>query len=353
MKKILAIVLTAFTILLFCTVARNMRKSRETARWNQTVLRNIKGCGFQFPLCYKSGKVEKIDILSAGGNFSYSISELPVMGLPVGIGECGLSPMIFDDTVYLCGSRRVEIYSISKNHILWEQDFKDGIAATTMPSYKDGTLSFFLLEHIKESNAYRVIKCMHNGAEVSQDFITDIPLGEKRLARKTATDVSFFTVADDRIVFAMNEESSSQILEYSLDGAFVRSLGEGHFIVPNRFDDKNLYYLKEAFSESGKRKCLLMKNNDVIFECDDIIMCYFLDSSRIYLQKYDAWEAERFDFTNGPWPPSEEAFILNAETSELSPAYIKEPWREGNFFERAKIRDIGILFIPVLDAAVS
>lgn len=355
MKKIFIGSAIVFMALIIYIAIENKTSINNIANWNKKILKNISESNFQFPLCQKKQHIHKANILSKDKLINIDSAELPFNIIFKGIGDTDLSPLIFNNEIaYFCQRHCLQIYSIEDNKILWEQNFIDtNIIATTLPIYKDKILSFFILEspNNTNSNLYKITNIIYNDKKIESNSITTIKLSNTQYIKKTSTEVLFFIVNKNKIIIPVYENNKSQILEYSTSGDFCKSYGYGNIIIPNVFDKANVYYLKEISNNEDNFSLTanyqLMKNYNIIFHlAKPIIMGYFLDCKNIYLQTYDSYKIERFDFINGPWPPIEEAYILNIENANWLPLYIKEPWRNGSFFIKSKIRNINNMFIP-------
>lgn len=352
MKKILIRFMSIFMLLLIAITIMNYIKKCNYLKWNQNVLQNRSYSNLIFPICQRKQHISQIAISLNHGVVNYELDELPLNHLFKGICENDLSPMVYNnDILYLCQNHLIQIYSINQNKILWEKSFTK-ILGTTLPIYRNAILSFYILEYDKSLNSCIVSKITYTDNKINQEFFARIILEESQTTTRTNSEIFYFSVNDSKIFIPICDNKKSYIFEYALDGSFIKSYGEGYEIIPNKFDTENIYYLKECDFITKNNQCIsnsykLMKNENEIIKIDKpVIFGYFVKSDNIYLQTYDTCKIERFDLINGPWAPIEEAYLIDINSKSWIPFYIKEPWREGCFFIRSKIRNETCLLIP-------
>jgi hypothetical protein len=144
------------------------------------------------------------------------------------------------------------------------------------------------------------------------------------------------------------------IAAYHSDGTYQGKWGDGTIIFPHSSDDLYYAYNKdyEITSSEIKGQYVLMRNHEpiMVFE-KPVIQGYFLDSSSFFVLLYDTNKTERFDLLNGPWPPVEEAYLIDLNTLTSAPLFFKEKWKKVSKVIKSFLRTDNIIIIPKRSAS--
>ncbi|WP_295801174.1 hypothetical protein [uncultured Treponema sp.] len=372
MKKNIVIVCFIFIILIiaFCKRIICSRKADiELTNWNSAIYAQNKGLNLKSILYYEHSLYFQNEI---GPKDFRKISLNNEIPLKYGMSrrfDTDLMPIVFSDKIALCQPESLKIYSTNK---VFEYICNNQIVSITFPKLENDKIIIYAIKFDSSKHIYSVPaserkwilqEIVFSNGKFSEKTITNFYIPEIYTIKKVSSDVNFFRYSKgiiDIVLTDLNERQS--IYKFSDKGKFIEKENDGFLIIPNKFNDNFLWYIKEP----EENKFYLMKNDEEICELDYlitqghfvkksvrkelkyfIIQGHFVKESAIEFFFYDVSETAYFDFINGLLAPRFSSALYMINKKELIPVYYKDynEELEKKILFKDKIRHDNILIV--------
>lgn len=343
MKKVILCILVAISAAVFCIRLVSSRNSdREIETWNSEIYSKTKNLGLNSILVYKQELYFRSN--NTSGKSKNQFSEKMPLQYDISNYDIDLMPMIVSDKILLCQCHSLKVFSDGQ---IFEYKCSNQIVGLTYPKENKENLMIYLIEFnsdkivrkVPESERKWVLyELSYSQGKFSERIVTELNLPKTHIIKQINSEVSFFRYSKNEIdVVLTNEiENESSIFHISDDGANVKNVTDGFIIIPNRFSDEFLWYIKK----DKQNKFALMKNEDKICEINQFIsQGYFVDEDTVELFFYDDSQFGEMDLYNGTYAPLYKSCLYLFNENTMINTYYYDGGKKSIFFNDKIRRD--------------
>lgn len=340
MKKSKMILLIVFSLLFFIIggcIFKTKKSDKEILDWNSNIYSQIQNTGAN-PI-----PVDWFSLYSLEGwkNDIYldlmftKEKKLPLQYLPYLTHDIPLMPLTVADKIILCQTKYLQV--LCQNHVYEYKFEKENILRITYPKEVGENVVIYLITSDPKRTTYAFKEIVFSEDSFMETEIAILNIPDSYKIGKWNSEVSFFSYFNDVIsVVLTNEEWKSHIFQFSKNGDCIEKYSDGEIIIPNKFSDMNLWYVKKKKNDS--KIASLMKDKEQIDEISsDICQGYFVSNSNIELFFYDA--------PNGPGWANLLSYLYDITERKITPVFFKAYWREENILLRSMIWKKTIAFV--------
>lgn len=343
MKKVIICILAAISTAVICIRLVSSRNSdRKIEAWNSEIYSKTKNLGLNYILVYKQELYFQSN--SASGKSKNQFSEKMPLQYDISNYDIDLMPMIISDKILLCQRHSLKVFSDAQ---VFEYKCNDQIAGLTYPKENEENLVIYLIKFNSDKIVRKVpaserkwllYELTYSQGKFSERIVNELNLPKMHIIKQINSEVSFFCYSKNMIdVVLTNEvENESSIYHFSDDGANVKNVTDGLVIIPNRFSDEFLWYIKK----DKQNKFALMKNKDKICEINQFIsQGHFVNEDTVELFFYDDSQFGEMDLYNGTYAPLYKSCLYLLNENTMINTYYYDKSKKSIFFNDKIRRD--------------
>lgn len=262
--------------------------------------------------------------------------------------EIDLMPIIISNSVIICQTHSLKVLN---NNSLYEYKCDEQIQCITYPKEEKKNLVFYIIKFDSKKNIYKVPlserkwllqKIIFREGSFIEETLASLDFPDSYYIKQLRSEISFFVHLNDFFYIALtNNNGDTAIYQFTKDGKMMNKTYCGYIMVPNRFSDSDLWYIRK----DSKNKNFLIKNDNVITELNNYItQAHFVTDSILEFFGYDTSDIGVFDFINGSYSPFyfSEIYLLNE--NRFIDGYYQKTLRKSFIFDD-KVRRDNILVI--------
>ncbi len=344
MKKKLFLILLVLVIFFLCVrMIMSCKADKKIINRNKNISAQLEKLGLESIFLYKR-------ILYPKNNYFQDIDEWGRLSLQYDGAnyDIDLIPMIVSDSVILCQTHSLKILNANS---ICEYRSDEQIKCITYPKEEKTNLVFYVIKFESKKNLFRVPeaerkwilqKIIFREDSFIEETLAVLDFPVSCYIKQLSSEVSFFAHLNNSFYIVLtNNNDDTLIYQFSEDGKMMDETYCGYIIVPNRFSDRDLWYIQK----DSENKNFLIKNDNVIVELNKYItQGQFIDDSIIQFFGYDTSDAGFFDFINGSYAPFYFSEIYFLSENRFVDGYYQEVLKK-SFIYNDKVKRDNILVI--------
>lgn len=341
-RNILFVSIIASSFLLISLVYSTIESDKELISWNKNI--DLYMSRISTNPVFVASIIDSFTVYQANvtGKDYFDIiqglKEHPLQYSPYLSYDIPLMPMKISQKIVLCQAHCIKIYTEKE---VYEYKTEGAIVSITYPVEIDSSVIINIIES-DYSNKYVLKRIVFSKEQFHEQLLRNINISPVYRINKIGAEVSFFSFDNETIEIVLIDTSGNANI-YSISEDMVTKIYDGQIIIPNKFNEKDLWYIKY---ERDNDKFSIMKNDDKIYETNDrIVQGYFIENNLLELFFYDTENTDKLDFANGPWWPKISSVFFDLENRKITPMHFKHYWKDGNIFSRSKIIKDNLLII--------
>ncbi len=192
---------------------------------------------------------------------------------------------------------------ILSDNIVYEYKCNNQITNISYPKEENNNLIFYLIKFNNNKRIYNVPlekrewilqKLIFNGKTFFEETISTLDIPNSYTLNQKNSEVNFFKYQNEIFYIVLsNLEGIASIFKFDINGKLIKKEFDGFIIIPNRFNDENLWYIKCK----DVKKFFLMREHQEICEVNNYLtQGYFISDTIIEFIFYDTSDFGTINF---------------------------------------------------------